>query len=214
MEWGLRVCPGVGPEGWLRCFAHPLGGVVSGGMCSTPLLLQAFQKWQLGFLVSLYLLSRICPNCPYMQLILVPYSFFVFCCWRRGVSRCRHCSTAAKGPRSQPVSNLSTWLNLSQIQRTQLKRSKSEWPGWWEKIGKNWWYFITERRPLRRWHQSVLQYLNSCAIGKEVKYRRRESLTHKRTLRAPWLGLGFSWSYSRIREAINHLSVLLERIMN
>lgn len=53
------------------------------------------------------------------------------------------------------------------IQRTQLKRYKSERPGWWEKIGKNWWYFITERRPLRRWHQSVLQYLNSCAIGKE-----------------------------------------------
>ena len=27
-----------------------------------------------------------------MQLFLVPYSFFVFCCWRRGVSRCKHCS--------------------------------------------------------------------------------------------------------------------------
>ena len=38
------------------------------------------------------------------QLFLVPYIFFVFCCWQRRLSRCKHCSTAAKGPRSQPVS--------------------------------------------------------------------------------------------------------------
>ena len=36
--------------------------------------------------------SRICPNYTCMGLFLVPYSFFVFCCWRRGVSRCKHCS--------------------------------------------------------------------------------------------------------------------------
>ena len=48
--------------------------------------------------------SSICPNCTCTQLFLVPYSFFVFCCWRRGVSRCKHCSSAAKRPMSQPVS--------------------------------------------------------------------------------------------------------------
>ena len=48
--------------------------------------------------------SRICPTGACTQLFLVPYSFFVFCCSRRGVSRCKHCSTSAKGPRSQPVS--------------------------------------------------------------------------------------------------------------
>ena len=26
------------------------------------------------------------------------------CCWRRGLSRCKHCSTAGKGPRPEPVS--------------------------------------------------------------------------------------------------------------
>ena len=72
---------------------------------SRPLVLRpALQKWLLGFLVSLYLLSRICPNCTCTQLFLVPYSFFVFCCSRRCLSGCKHCSTAAKSPRSQPVS--------------------------------------------------------------------------------------------------------------
>ena len=49
-------------EGWLRCFVHPL--VVGGwGMPSTLLLLQALQKWQLGFpLVSFYLVSKIYLN--------------------------------------------------------------------------------------------------------------------------------------------------------
>ena len=50
---GVRVgvCPGVGWEGWLRCFAHPLGGVVCRGHAQYPafavetlLLLQALQK--------------------------------------------------------------------------------------------------------------------------------------------------------------------------
>ena len=52
--YGVRVgmCPGVRLEGWLRCFAH----LFSGGVCrGHELLLQALQKWQLGFLVSLYL---------------------------------------------------------------------------------------------------------------------------------------------------------------
>ena len=39
-----------------------------------------------------------------MELFLVPYSFFVFHCSRRGVSGYKLCSMAAKGPRPQPVS--------------------------------------------------------------------------------------------------------------
>ena len=63
---GMRVgmCPGVGPEGWLRRFAHPSGGVVCRGHAQYPafvpntlFLLQALQKWQLGFVVSLYFLD-------------------------------------------------------------------------------------------------------------------------------------------------------------
>ena len=41
-------------------------------MHRTPLLLRALQKWQLRFLVSLYLLSRICPNCACTQLFFSP----------------------------------------------------------------------------------------------------------------------------------------------
>ena len=57
-----------------------------------------------GLFVSLG--SRICPSCAGTQLFLGPCSFFEFCCWRRGVSRFKDCSTAAKCPRSQPVSVL------------------------------------------------------------------------------------------------------------
>ena len=72
---------------------------VQGGMCSTLLLLQALQKCQLGFLVSLYLLSRICPTCTCTRLVLVLYSFLVFFCSRWGV--CPDASIAALQKRSQ-----------------------------------------------------------------------------------------------------------------
>ena len=39
-----------------------------------------------------------CPNCACSQLFLVPYSFFIFCCSWRGVSRCKHCSKGSQAP--------------------------------------------------------------------------------------------------------------------
>ena len=103
--------PWVRLEVWLKWFAHPLGGVVCRGHAQYPafashsvLLFLALQKCQLGFLVSLYLLPRICSNCACTQLISVPYSFFVFCSSRRGMSSCKFCSPAAKGSRTQPAS--------------------------------------------------------------------------------------------------------------
>ena len=61
------MCPEVTLEGWLRCFAHLLGGTTCRGHAQYPvfapdplLLLQALQKWQLFlflFSVSLYLLG-------------------------------------------------------------------------------------------------------------------------------------------------------------
>ena len=49
------MCLGVRPEGRLRCFSHPLGGVEFSGRAQYPafapdtlFLLQALQKWQLG----------------------------------------------------------------------------------------------------------------------------------------------------------------------
>ena len=56
------------------------------------------------FFVFCILLSIICPNCACTQLFSVPYSFFAFCCPRRCLSRCKHCSAAAEGSRSRPVS--------------------------------------------------------------------------------------------------------------
>ena len=49
--------------------------------------------------------SRISPNCACTQLYLVPYSSFVFCRWKRDVSRCKLCSIAAKDSRSQRCLN-------------------------------------------------------------------------------------------------------------
>ena len=58
----------------------------------------ALQKWQLGFWSLCIFLSIICPNCTYMQLFVVPYSFFVFCCSRRCLSRCKHGSKGFQVP--------------------------------------------------------------------------------------------------------------------
>ena len=76
----------------------------AGGMRGTLLLLQDLQKWQLGFFGLFESFVQNLPQLRFMQLFLVPYSFFELCCLKRGVSRCKPCSTAAEGPRSQPVS--------------------------------------------------------------------------------------------------------------
>ena len=83
----------------------PLVVLCAGGMHSALLLLLTlcFCFWLLrsgswAFWTFCILLSIICPNWTCTQLFLVPYSFFVLCCWRR---LCPVASTAAKGPRSQ-----------------------------------------------------------------------------------------------------------------
>ena len=125
--YGVRVgvYSGVGLEGRLRCSAHPSSGVHAAGMHSTLLLFlipcfcsRLFKGGSSVFESFCIFLRRICPNCACTELFLVPYSFFVFCCWRRGLSRCKHCSTAAKGPRSQPVSDL---LSLTVTKQEELK---------------------------------------------------------------------------------------------
>ena len=55
-------------------------------------------SWVLFFWYFCILLSIICPNCICMQLFLVSYSFFVFCCSRRHLSRCKHCSKGSQVP--------------------------------------------------------------------------------------------------------------------
>ena len=58
--YGVRVgvCPGFGPEGKLKWFAHPLGGIVCRGHARYSVQLQAIQKWQYWIFLSL------CIFCP------------------------------------------------------------------------------------------------------------------------------------------------------
>ena len=59
-------------ELWLRCFAHPLGVLCSGTHTQYPAFAPGSSKVVVGFLVSLYLLSRICPNCSMQAVIFSP----------------------------------------------------------------------------------------------------------------------------------------------
>ena len=91
-------------------FTYPLGGGVCRGHLQYPIFAPGSSKVAVVFFDLVVCSgSRICPSRACMRLLLVSYSFCVFCCWRRGVSRCKHCSTEKKGPRSQPVS-LVLWV--------------------------------------------------------------------------------------------------------
>ena len=74
----------------------------TGGMCSTVLLLSTpclcFRLPKSGIWVFWSLCILVVQN---LYLFLVPYSFSVFSCSRKGVSRYKHCSIAAMGPRFQ-----------------------------------------------------------------------------------------------------------------
>ena len=73
------------------------------GTCSN-LLLRLSRNGSRGgfFSLSLCLLVQSLPQLHMQQVFLVPCSFFVSCCWRRGVSMCKQ---GAKDRRlSQPVS--------------------------------------------------------------------------------------------------------------
>ena len=97
--YGMRVgvCPGMRTEGWFRWFVHPLGSVVCRGRVQYPAFAPGTSKVAAGFLVWVflflffsYLVVQNLPNCTCMQLFLVPYSFFLFCCLRRCLSRYKH----------------------------------------------------------------------------------------------------------------------------
>lgn len=102
------VCP---PLRW--CYVQ--GPVQYQAIAPDPLLLlQAPQKQQLGFLVSLCPLSRICPNCACMQLFLVPdNSYFV-----APGEMCLGASTAAKGPKSQFISSVTCICEVFLVRET------------------------------------------------------------------------------------------------
>ena len=99
------MCPVVRPEGWLRQFAHPFGGVVCGGHAQYPafspntlFLLLALQKWQLDFLVFLYLFVH---NLPHLRMHSYFQSHIISLYFVAGGDICPGASISAKGARSQ-----------------------------------------------------------------------------------------------------------------
>ena len=92
----------AGGVAWVVC--PPLRLRCVQGACPVPCFCSGSSKvafWIFGLFVSFV------QNWPQLHIhafILAPYSFFVFCCLKRGVSRCKHCSPLAKGSRSQSVS--------------------------------------------------------------------------------------------------------------
>ena len=102
--WGEgRVCPGVWLKGWLRWIPHPSGGVECRGHVHYPtfapnplLLLLRSGSWVFGLFVSFG--PKFAPAA-YAHSYFHSHSFFVFCCWRRSLSRCKHCSKEPPGPR-------------------------------------------------------------------------------------------------------------------
>ena len=82
----------------------------AGGMHNTVLLLltPCFCSWlfRSGSWAFSGLFVSFVQNLPQLHMhavIFSPLQFFLFCCLWRGVFRCKHCSTAAKGPRSQSI---------------------------------------------------------------------------------------------------------------
>ena len=73
--YGVRVgmCPRVRPEGWLRCFAHPLGGAGCRGHAQYPAFAPSSSEVAVGvFLVFLYLFVQNLPQLHMHAIIFSP----------------------------------------------------------------------------------------------------------------------------------------------
>lgn len=96
------VGPRVRAEGWLRWSAHAFGGVMCRGHAWSPAFAFSSSEVAVGFLVFLYPLANDVSQLLLCTVYLAPYSFFVFHCWRRCFSRCKHRSHCGKGSQSRP----------------------------------------------------------------------------------------------------------------
>ena len=127
-------------RGWageVRCFADPVGGAVCKGLVQYPLfafntlfLLRALQRWQLGFWSFHILLSIDLPQLASMQLFLVPYSFFVFCCWRRRVSRYKQCCKGSWVPACLTSKAASFSCGCCSVSLGQVPAQSPPWARW------------------------------------------------------------------------------------
>lgn len=65
----------MGPEGWLRCIAHPFGGGVCRGHVEYSFCSRVFRS---GSLVCVGFFKNL-PQIAYTKSFLVAYNFFVLC---------------------------------------------------------------------------------------------------------------------------------------
>ena len=79
-------------------YLHLLGGAVCRDHAQSPASALGTSEVAVGFWPFCTLLLIICPNCTCMQLFLVSYSLFVFCCSRRRLSRCKCSNKGSQVP--------------------------------------------------------------------------------------------------------------------
>ena len=56
------MCPGVGLEGWIRCFANRLGGDVCSGQVQYPAFAPGSSKVAVGFGFLFFFFGLFCPE--------------------------------------------------------------------------------------------------------------------------------------------------------
>ena len=119
----VGVSPGVGLQGWLRCFAHPLGGVLCRRHVQYPafapdtlFLLQVLQKGQLGFLVFLCLLVQNLPQLHVHAVIFSPIQFLCILLLEEmfvQVQALQHCSKGSQVPGLSQYNQSNEYKNSS-----------------------------------------------------------------------------------------------------
>ena len=92
------VCPGVRPEGRLRCSAHPLGGAECRRCVQLPAFAPGCSEVAVVLLFSLYLLVHNLPQLLMHAVIFTPSQFLCICCLRRRMSRYKHGSKGSQVP--------------------------------------------------------------------------------------------------------------------
>ena len=88
----VRVDPWFGLEEWLGWSASPPVMLCAGGHAQDPPFASGTTEGAVGFR-PFCIFCIICPNWPCTR-----YSVFVFCCLRRRLSRCKHCSKGSQVP--------------------------------------------------------------------------------------------------------------------
>ena len=120
-----------GLEGWLGWSTHPLGFAVFRGHTAVSCFCSGHLRsssWVFGLFVSCC--SKFVPIAHVHSYFLVPYSFFIFCCPRKHLSRCKHCSQGSQVPAFFSDTWLIFWnLYLPYSRYSPIKEPLLAWTG-------------------------------------------------------------------------------------